>query len=189
MDLNMDMSQQVQDQMGLSMASGFALAAHAGQKRKFTGEHYYEHPKRVCEILGNHGYDDIDVLVAALLHDVVEDTHVTLAQIEEWFGSEVAELVNWLTKLKHAHPLKRAEKKRIEAERLKGAPAIVKTIKLADRLDNMTILTEEPDFAPVFAAETRHLLDFSLREGDPVLWAKVDKIVCDFYTQNACQAA
>lgn len=180
--MNMD----EQNWVALALASGFSLAAHAGQKRKFTGEDYYNHPKRVCEILEAHGYSDLVVLIAALLHDVAEDTHVTLRQIETYFGKEVAELVEWLTKLKHPHPMSRADRKRIEADRLKQAPVIVKTMKLADRLDNCPdIIANDPSFAPVFVAETRHLLDHALKEGDAVLWAKVDKIVREFQEQTA----
>lgn len=173
----------------ISLAEGFCKAAHFGQKRKFTGEDYSVHPIRVANILHRHGYGDVDVQVAALLHDVDEDTPITNAYIAKYFGEYVAELVGWLTKLEHPKGVLRAEKKRIEAERLKGAPVIVKTIKLADRLDNMTILDEEPEFAAIFAAETRHLLDYALKEGDPVLWSKVDKIVSDFQSKVLDEAA
>jgi (p)ppGpp synthase/HD superfamily hydrolase len=170
------------DQIVITFASGFALAAHAGQKRKITGEDYYQHPKRVSEILHAHDHTDTVVIIAALLHDTVEDTHITIEQIEQYFGDDVATLVGWLTKTEWPDgSASRATKKAFEVDRLKDAPPIVKTIKLADRLDNCPdIIVNEPTFAHVFIAETRDLLDHALKDGDPVLWDKVDAIVREF---------
>lgn len=175
------------DLMAIAVASGFALAAHAGQKRKYTGIDYYNHPKAVSEILYEHGVRDIEMILAALLHDTVEDTHITIQQIYDYFGGDVAMMVEWLTKTEWPDPQpNRTQKKLFEAGRLKMAPANVKTIKLADRLHNTPdIIANEPSFAPVFVAETRHLLDTALVGGDPVLWAKVDAIVRDYQKQHA----
>jgi (p)ppGpp synthase/HD superfamily hydrolase len=177
--------------MTIAAASGFALAAHAGQKRKYTGEDYYHHPKRVAEILDQHGHKDLVTLQAALLHDTVEDTHITHEQIIEYFGNDVAVLVGWLTKTEWEAPApSRAERKAFEIARLKDAPAVVKTIKLADRCDNLpSVIEHDPKFAPVIVAETRELLDGALVGGCPVLWAKLDAIVREFQQQNACGAA
>jgi len=171
----------------IAYASGFMVAAHAGQKRKYTGEDYAVHPKRVCEILDAHGHRDMDVLVAALLHDTVEDTHITQEQIIEYFGNDVAVLVGWLTKTEWDAPAPpRAERKAFEISRLKEAPAIVKTIKLADRYDNLpSVIEHDPKFAPVIVAETRELLDGALVGGCPVLWGKLDEIVRKFQQQKA----
>jgi (p)ppGpp synthase/HD superfamily hydrolase len=182
----MNMTGKLMDAAQIALAEGFCKAAHFGQKRKATDENYCVHPIRVANSLNRHGYKSAAVQCAALLHDVVEDTPITIEYIEQYFGAEVANIVSWLTKLDHAPGVKRAEKKLIEAERLKHAPVIVKTIKLADRLDNMTSLTEEPlSFAMIFAAETRHLLDHALFDGDKVLWSKVDAIVREFQANNA----
>jgi (p)ppGpp synthase/HD superfamily hydrolase len=179
--------QNMKDVSDISHATGFCQAAHSGQKRKFSGIPYWTHPMDVADLLHDHGHSDVHTQVVALLHDVVEDTHVTLDEIKEHFGEAVAEDVKWLTKRDYSgqtdpsgKPLNRAEKKVLECYRLKLAPAHVKTIKLADRLHNMTLLTEDPEFAPVFARETRRLLDVALEGGCPVLWAKLDKIVQEF---------
>ena len=76
----------------------FATAAHAavGQTRKYTGEPYIVHPIEVAKIVENHGGSNA-MIAAALLHDVLEDTSVTFDVLETEFGSEVAELVLWLT--------------------------------------------------------------------------------------------
>jgi len=181
----------VTDSQILTWVSGFAMCAHKDQKRRYNGEPFYNHPKRVCETLVEHGYADVEVLAAAMLHDVVEDTNVTLDEIREYFGERVADMVNWLTKGDYSavvnmagNPLNRAEKKELEAIRLYAAPLIVKAIKLADRLDNMSILDDDPDFAPTWAAETRHLLDYALKDGDATLWNLVDAKVKNFYAKT-----
>jgi GTP diphosphokinase / guanosine-3',5'-bis(diphosphate) 3'-diphosphatase len=78
-------------------AMEFAEQAHAGQKRA-TGEPYVCHPFTVCEILMEYGAD-LTTLVAALLHDVVEDTDYTLDDIEDQFGGQASLVVEGLTKL------------------------------------------------------------------------------------------
>ena len=74
----------------------FANLAHKGQKRKYTGEDYIVHPISVARLVEKHG-GSLDQQAAALLHDVVEDTSHTLADINALFGHDIAELVRWLT--------------------------------------------------------------------------------------------
>lgn len=182
--------QDINDAVAITFAAGFACAAHSGQKRKYTGEDYYTHPKAVSEILYQHGHTDLELLIAAILHDVVEDTHVTLPTIYDLFGGEVAMLVQWVTKTVWPDPQPvRAKKKAFEVARLAMAPAMVKTLKLADRLHNMSVLQDDPAFAPLFAAETRTLLDEALVGGCPVLWAKVDALVRDFQAKEVVKNA
>ena len=76
----------------------FADKAHDGQKRK-SGDPYISHPVEVAKILIEYGADDASI-IAALLHDTVEDTDVTLDDIKKQFGEEVALLVDGVTKLK-----------------------------------------------------------------------------------------
>ena len=78
-------------------ALNFAVTSHSGQKRK-SGEDYVVHPILVAAIVAHFG-GDTDMIVAALLHDVVEDTHVNKSEIENLYGKNVAELVDALTKI------------------------------------------------------------------------------------------
>ena len=123
----------------------FARAAHEGQKR-LSGEAYISHPIRVATILAELRAD-IPSLVAALLHDVVEDTDVRLEDIEQHFGKEVAGLVDGVTKLGKLPMKDRVE---AQAENLrKMLLAMAKDIrvimiKLADRLHNMRTLSGLP---------------------------------------------
>src|ERR1043165_1405728 len=82
----------------LNRAYVYAMKAHGGQKRA-SGEAYFSHPLEVAAILTELKLDDATI-AAALLHDVVEDTSVTQAEIEEKFGPEIAGLVDGLTKIK-----------------------------------------------------------------------------------------
>jgi len=85
------------DLKDLQRAYAFAEESHRGQKR-LSGEDFIEHPLQVAIILADLGMDPT-TLQAALLHDVVEDTEVTLEELEVDFGSDVARIVDGLTKL------------------------------------------------------------------------------------------
>ena len=111
---------------------------HEGQKRK-SGDDYVVHPMAVAEILADLGMDE-NTIVAGLLHDAVEDTPYTLADLENDFGEEVALLVNGVTKLKS---LVYESKEERQAENLRkmflamSKDIRVLIIKLADRLHNL----------------------------------------------------
>lgn len=131
----------------LSKAYHFAESAHNKQKR-ISGEPYIQHPLAVSRILAELELD-LETLVAGLLHDVVEDTSVTLQQIEKEFGSEVALLVGGVTKLSR---LEYKSKEERQAENLRkmflamAQDIRVILIKLADRLHNMRTLKYHPEF-------------------------------------------
>jgi len=122
-------------------AYDFAEKAHEGQKRK-SGEDYIIHPCAVAEILESLSMDS-EVIIAALLHDALEDTQVTKADIIKEFGEETERLVSGVTKLKM---LKYSNKEDEQAENLRrmfiamAKDIRVIIIKLADRLHNMRTL-------------------------------------------------
>ncbi len=123
----------------ISQAFILANESHIGQKRK-SGEDYILHPIEVAEILVDMRMDT-DTIIAGILHDVVEDTLITLPDIEYIFGVDVRKLVDGVTKLRN---LPRTDSKRIENIR-KMVVAMaedirVVIIKLADRLHNMRTL-------------------------------------------------
>ncbi len=118
-----------------------AVLAHEGQPRA-TGEPYVTHPIATAQMLAELGLDTV-AIQAALLHDVPEDTEYGLTDVEERFGSEVAQLVDGVTKLSkfstHSHEQQQAEN--IRKMLLAMAQDIrVVLIKLADRLHNMRTL-------------------------------------------------
>lgn len=154
-------------------ARAFATEAHASidQRRKYTGEPYIVHPAAVAEIVRSVPHDEA-MLAAAWLHDVVEDTPVEPAKIRDEFGSDVAELVGWLTDVSRPEHGNRAARKAIDRAHSAAAPARAQTIKLADLIDNSrTILVRDRDFARVYVPEKEALLDV-LVLADPTLVAR-----------------
>lgn len=134
----------------------YADHAHAGQTRK-TGEPYITHPISVACILAKL-HLDLPTLLAALLHDVVEDTHVNSAEIADMFGKQVADLVDGLTKLDKVE-LQTATQAQAENFRkmllAMSQDVRVILVKLADRLHNMqTLDAMRPEKQKRIARET-----------------------------------
>lgn len=135
------------DAAKIKKAYELAHEAHKNQKRR-SGEPYIMHPVAVAQILFKLGMDN-ECIIAALLHDVVEDTEYNLDYIEEHFGDEVALLVDGVTKLGKI-PLSTREE--VQAENIRkmfiamNKDVRVIIIKLADRLHNMRTLQFMPDY-------------------------------------------
>jgi len=127
---------------------------------------------------------DENMLIAALLHDVVEDTQITLDCIEDWFGPDVRALVEMLTDVSKPEDGNRDVRKAIDREHTAKASPRAKTIKLADLIDNAGSIQEhDAKFAKIYMREKRLLLEV-LKEGDPKLYAHASKIVNDYYKEH-----
>jgi len=127
-------------------AYDFAEEAHAGQLRA-SGEEFVYHAQEVATILAGLRLDT-DTIVAALLHDTVEDTEVTLAELEERFGRPIATLVDGVTKIGKVRFQSHTEQQMENYRKLllsMAEDARVILIKLADRLHNMRTLEHLPD--------------------------------------------
>jgi (p)ppGpp synthase/HD superfamily hydrolase len=128
----------------LREAYQFATACHGDQLRP-TGDPYERHLLEAVEVLATGaGVRDRDILVAALLHDVVEDTACTLEQVRERFGPAVAELVDWVTKTDPPSGDDREAARLAYLRRLASAPPQAVLVKLADRLSNVQRLDRHP---------------------------------------------
>jgi GTP pyrophosphokinase len=138
----------------LELAFEVAKTAHAGQLRK-SGDEYITHPVAVAEILAKLGLNS-EALVAALLHDTVEDTSYSLAKLRKDFGDEVANLVDGVTKLDKLSYGPTAEAETVRKMIVAMSRDIrVLVIKLADRLHNArTWQFVEPESAERKARET-----------------------------------
>jgi (p)ppGpp synthase/HD superfamily hydrolase len=149
----------------------FATIAHDEQKRKYTGEPYIVHPIEVAEIVRSVAHDD-EMIAAALLHDVVEDTSVTIEEITDAFGDDVADLVSDLTDVSKPEDGNRKFRKSLDRDHSAQASARAQTVKLADLISNSAdILKNDPSFAKVYLHEKALLLEV-LTQGDRKLHAR-----------------
>ena len=122
----------------------FAARWHGEQTRP-TGAPYLEHLLEALEVLVmGAGLTSRDVLIAAVLHDVVEDTPCTLEEVTAAFGPRVAELVGWVTIPEPAAGQDRITVKADYLRRLAGAPPDALLVKLADRASNVQTLRNLP---------------------------------------------
>jgi RelA/SpoT family (p)ppGpp synthetase len=138
----------------LNRAYVYAMKAHGEQKRA-SGDPYFSHPIEVAAILTNLKLDDATI-AAALLHDTIEDTETTRAEIDHLFGAEIGRLVEGLTKLKKLDLVTKEAKQAENLRRLLFAIADdvrVLLVKLADRLHNMRTIEHMPQEARQRAAE------------------------------------
>jgi GTP diphosphokinase / guanosine-3',5'-bis(diphosphate) 3'-diphosphatase len=129
----------------LNRAYVYAMRAH-GEQRRASGDPYISHPLEVAAILTDLKLDDATI-AAALLHDTIEDTDATRAEIDRVFGHEIGLLVEGLTKLKRLELVSKEAKQAENLRKLLLAVADdvrVLLIKLADRLHNMRTLGHQP---------------------------------------------
>ncbi len=128
----------------IKLAFSFAEEAHIGQFRQ-SGDNYILHPVQVSKIIIDMGMDT-DSIIAGILHDIVEDTYITIADIEYNFGKSVANLVDGVTKLKKLPNGTKQQDESIRKMILAMSKDIrVIIIKLADRLHNMKTLNFVPE--------------------------------------------
>ena len=127
----------------LARAYHFAAVRHTSQKRKGkAGEPYINHLTEVAELVAAAtGGEDIDLIIAAVLHDTIEDTGTTRAELGREFGPHVAELVAQVTDDKS---LPKGERKRLQIEHAPHLSWGAKVIKLADKTANLHSLKKSP---------------------------------------------
>lgn len=151
----------MQQNLSFSEAVAYARGAHGALKqvRKYTGDKYITHPIEVAAIVASRWHTE-EMLMAAALHDVVEDTGVTHQDIEEAFGPTVARLVEEVTDIARPGDGVRAVRVAIDRAHTANASREGKTIKLADVISNCRdIVMLAPAFAAVYLEEKRLLLE------------------------------
>ena len=144
-----------------TLARVYATAAHAavGQRRKYTDQPYIVHPIRVADIVDSFGGTD-EMINAAYLHDVVEDTSVTIEDVNDMFGSVVAVIVEGLTDVSVPEDGNRAVRKAIDRAHSADATYDAQFVKCADIIDNAAdIGTQDRSFFKVYREEMVLLLD------------------------------
>lgn len=182
----------------IEKAFELCLKAHEGQTR-FSKEEYYIHPLNVAEIVASLGLDTAAVC-AALLHDTVEDTFVTVEDLRKEFGTEIAELVDGVTKI---NKLSFVSKEEMQAENLRkmliamGKDIRVILVKLADRLHNMRTIDYMFDYkqrekaletlevyAPIahrlgIRSLKEELEDISIAHLDPIAYKQIEDLLSE----------
>lgn len=131
----------------------YAIEHHKDQKRKYTGVPYVVHPVAVAKMLDNMGFSQ-DVVIAGLFHDLIEDTPLTINDIEKEWGMEVAALVEMVTDISVKEDGNRAKRKELDRAHLATASMEGQSIKCADLIDNAKdIVKNDPTFARVYLPE------------------------------------
>src|SRR2546426_13046 len=187
----------------LNRAYVYAMKAHGEQKRA-SGDPYFSHPLEVAGILTDLKLDDATIAVA-LLHDTIEDTDATRAEIDEMFGDDIGRLVEGLTKIAK---LDLVSKKAAQGENLRklllaiSSDIRVLLVKLADRLHNMRTLQHMPEesrrrnaeetldiYAPLAGRMGMHdmreeLEELSFRTVNPEAYATISLRLTELRTRN-----
>jgi len=173
----------------------FARAAHSAvrQTRKFSGGKvpYIVHPMRVADLVSE-GRGTVEMQAAAWLHDVVEDTGVTLTVITAEFGNTVARYVDYMTERKEYFDTKEA-RKLATVEKMKNAPVEVKIIKTCDIIANAEdlyfnydrVYAEDPEFPYRWINEQRRLFGVLCQDDIPkLLFARANALLYGNFYEN-----
>ena len=182
----------------ISAAYEFAAKCHQGQLRR-SGEPYISHPLAVASIVASYGMDDTTI-AAALLHDAVEDTGLTLGEVEERFGADIAAIVDGVTKLERIEFDSKEDQQAATMRKMLAAMAKdlrVLVIKLADRLHNMRTIAGMPAakqtrtaqetldiYAPLahrlgMQEMRQQLEDLCFAALNPAMFAEIDQMVAE----------
>lgn len=158
----------------MDVARAFMVAAHCsvGQVRKYTGEDYFHHPEEVLQLLLTYDEPTLEMQVAALLHDVIEDTNVKIEQIRRIFGMAIAQMVHELSDVSKPEDGNRAKRKRIDREHIGQASQQSQRIKCADLLSNSkSIVARDVNFAKTYLIEKLLILDeIRMGVGNTMIW-------------------
>lgn len=158
----------------LDVARAFMVAAHCsvGQVRKYTGEDYFHHPEEVLQLLLTYDEPTLEMQVAALLHDVIEDTNVKIEQIRRIFGMAIAQMVDDLSDVSKPEDGNRETRKRLDREHIGRALRASMRIKCADLLSNSkSIVDRDVNFAKTYLVEKLLILaEIRSEIGNTMIW-------------------
>ena len=142
-------------------AAQLATFAHKGQKRKYNNDPYIFHPIRVAGRVATLPNATEEMVAAAFLHDVLEDTQVLYSELRTAMGDKITNLVIELTNTTHGLSISRVERKAIDRDRLGVCSYEAKVIKFIDRIDNLRDMVNAPeehkDFFQLYKEESIRL--------------------------------
>ena len=170
----------MKDKQLIQDALMLAIRAHEGQRRKYTGEPYSAHPIGVSKIIETIPGHTPEMVAAALLHDVVEDTPITFLDIKNQFGSVVAEYVHYCSNVSEQGDGNRAFRKKMDADHFAMGPAESQSIKVADLIHNSeSIIPNDPKFFhKAYKHEKQYLLNV-LTKANPILKSHAQSMLDD----------
>ena len=158
----------------------FATIAHEGQLRRYSNIPYIVHPISVAFIVASVN-NDPDVIAAALLHDILEDTNNTIDDLLNFVGGRITEFVMDVTDVSKPSDGNRKIRKEIDREHMAAGAPESKTIKLADMIDNIpSIIKHDKGFAKIYIEEKKRLLPY-LVEGNAKLYTEVERIITEYF--------
>ena len=163
----------------------FAKEVHKGEKRKYTEEgkdadDYITHPIAVAKLVAT-VTNDVNVIIAAILHDVIENTNVTDSTLNNIFDFMICSLVNGMTEFSCLADGNREFRKSLDRRYLSRTIAQVQTIKVADLIVNSkSIIKYDSDFAVTYINEMKLLLEV-LTKADKLLMNQANKIIEEYY--------
>jgi (p)ppGpp synthase/HD superfamily hydrolase len=147
----------------------FAMEKHSGQKRKYTGEPYWKHLAEVAALVQTTTGVTDEMVMAAWLHDTLEDTETTADEIKAQFGATVMNFVVGLSDVSSKEDGNRASRKAADRNHIAEGGKEIQTIKVADTISNTSSIVEnDPAFAKIYLKEKRELLQV-LVKADPAL--------------------
>lgn len=163
----------------IDFAYAYAKDAHEGQVRRYTNEPYITHPVAVAKIVQS-VTEDCDMVAAAILHDVLEDTPKTYDDILNKFGFRCAQFVLELTEFSVESDGNRTIRKELDKRYLSRTSAQTKTIKLADCIHNSeSIILYGKGFRHIYMKEISELIE-ELKVGNEKLYYDLSKIIENF---------
>ena len=163
----------------------YAALAHKGVLRKYTGEEYITHPVAVARIVRS-VTEDLDTILAAILHDVIEDTDITEEDLVKFgFSIETVRIVQEVTNIPKKEDSPRKLRKAMDKARLSLISDEGQTVKLADIIHNLSTIHLAPDkWAKMYLAEKKALLPV-LIGGDETLMKKAVALVGEWESAYA----
>lgn len=168
--------------MNLNINDAFEMAekAHKDQKRKFDGSSYIGHLREVFNILAYAGVEEEDIFIAGILHDTLEDTGLTEADIKARFGKRVSYIVQSLTDDK---TLSLGQRKSLAIEKVKVLPSAALIIKLADLISNTSAIPGSWDELEVTVYIKHCSMILEAAKQNPHLSAELQKLLklADFF--------
>lgn len=158
-------------------AMAFAIEKHGEQLRRYTSTPYWTHLAEVAGMVATAVGADDKMIAAAWLHDCVEDTSASIADIEYSFGRDIAGLVAGLTDISIPDIGNRAARKKLDREHVARGCWKIHTIKLADIISNsLTIAQYDEGFAQVYIPEKKAMLELLVR-GDAGLKQRATSVL------------